>query len=244
MLRNLTAIEIAEGALLADIAVIFQLISVYTPVGTSFFRMPIFIVFTVLVLRRGFYVGVMAACIAVFLVAVLVGATGVPFMCLVVAGGLFLGLTIRWRLPHVLLVLIGTTCGALAFYCVLLLFTVLAGQSPNDFIHWFVTTYHAALVIIGAVTLRLGLAGWWRHTLYPPVNLLFNFFVTYWLLALYVCCWLLMCPVVTAIYIATHSTVKLLGYNVRPLMGRKANKALRRVSHRFLKLKMRKQTAH
>src|SRR5205085_890588 len=48
MPRKLSAIEIAEGALLADIAVIFQLLSLYLPIGKSFLRILIPIVFTII----------------------------------------------------------------------------------------------------------------------------------------------------------------------------------------------------
>ncbi|HEX9134530.1 MAG TPA: hypothetical protein VF844_19755, partial [Ktedonobacteraceae bacterium] len=60
MFRRLTAIEIAEGALLADIAVIFQLLVKILPIGGGIFHLLIPIVFTVIVLRRSFYVGCMS----------------------------------------------------------------------------------------------------------------------------------------------------------------------------------------
>ena len=55
MFRNLKAIEIAEGALLADVAVILQLLITYLPLpaGHTVFRILIFVVYTILVLRRG-----------------------------------------------------------------------------------------------------------------------------------------------------------------------------------------------
>ena len=39
MQRKLSAVEIAEGALLADIAIIFQLIATYLPVGSQVFQL-------------------------------------------------------------------------------------------------------------------------------------------------------------------------------------------------------------
>ena len=49
----MSAIEIAEGALLADIAVLFQLAVIYLPVIDLLTRFEIPIVLAVLVLRRG-----------------------------------------------------------------------------------------------------------------------------------------------------------------------------------------------
>ena len=54
---RLSPIEIAEGALLADVAVIFQLLWLYLPVVGGFFRVLIPVVFTVLVLRRRLQAG-------------------------------------------------------------------------------------------------------------------------------------------------------------------------------------------
>src|SRR5690348_15223300 len=93
MFRSLKPIEIAEGALLADIAVIFQLLVVYLPAGGDFFRLLIFIVFAVLVLRRDLYVGIMGMFTALFLVGVITGFRGILFLVLETTGGLFLGIT-------------------------------------------------------------------------------------------------------------------------------------------------------
>ena len=52
MFRRLTAIEIAEGALIADIAVVFQLLVHYLPIGGMYFTLLVPVVFTILLLRR------------------------------------------------------------------------------------------------------------------------------------------------------------------------------------------------
>ena len=73
MLRNLHTIEIAEGALLADIAVVFRFIALVLPAGSAFFSIFNFIIFAVLVLRRGMYVASMGMCVAVFLAGIVMG---------------------------------------------------------------------------------------------------------------------------------------------------------------------------
>ncbi len=92
MFRKLSAIEIAEGALLADIAIVFQLLTLYLPIGGDFFRLLIFIVFAILVLRRGLYVGVMGMIVALFLSAIMVGPQLVAIMLLEATGRSFPGL--------------------------------------------------------------------------------------------------------------------------------------------------------
>src|SRR5260370_24291599 len=83
---RLSAIEIAEGALLADIAVVFQLLSIYLPIGGGYPALMVPIPFSILVLRRGLYTGLMGFFFALFLIA---GLTGPPRSVLLglVAGG-------------------------------------------------------------------------------------------------------------------------------------------------------------
>src|SRR5882724_6667368 len=124
MLRTLKPVEIAEGALLADIAVIYQLLVNYIPFVGDVFRFPIFIVFAILVLRRDLYVGIMSSCVALFIAGMLMGPSLLPIFAVEIMGGLYLGVTMHYRLPHALLILLGATCGALAFYVLLGALTV------------------------------------------------------------------------------------------------------------------------
>src|SRR5437868_4911419 len=87
------SIEIAEGALLADIAVIFQLVAIYLPIGGDWLRLLIPIVFAIIVLRRGLYVGCMSFCVAIFIVGIVAGPGRIILMLLEGPAGLFLGVT-------------------------------------------------------------------------------------------------------------------------------------------------------
>src|SRR5689334_5247956 len=127
MPRKLSAIEIAEGALLSDIAVIFQLLSLYLPIGRTFLRILIPIVFAIIVLRRRLYVGMMGLCVALFIVGIMTGPNYLISMLLAGTAGLFLGVTMKNRLRHIVVLFVGVTAGALALYSILILFTLLAG---------------------------------------------------------------------------------------------------------------------
>src|SRR5690348_9438357 len=105
--RRLSAIEIAEGALLADIGVVFQLLIKYLPVGGAFLALMIPVIFAVIVLRRGLYVGCMSLCVALFIICIVLGPGGVPFLLLETGAGLFLGVTMRHRLSHLLTIALG-----------------------------------------------------------------------------------------------------------------------------------------
>ena len=170
MFRNLKAVEIAEGALLADIAVLFQLLSIYLPIGGQVFRILTFIVFTVLVLRRGLYVGIMGLCVALFVVTIIVGTQSVIDLLLECMGGLFLGVTMKWRMPLLPLLLLGVTSGALAFYALVLISFYLRGPIKYAGRCAAFNLYDGYCTFIDGLAAHAGLSGWWRHSLYPPVS--------------------------------------------------------------------------
>src|SRR5258708_508824 len=77
-LRRMTALELAEGALLADIGVVLQIFIKYLPVGGDVLRLLVPVVFAVIVLRRGLYVGCMSMCVSLFIISIVSGAHGAP----------------------------------------------------------------------------------------------------------------------------------------------------------------------
>src|SRR5437016_1429494 len=167
--RRLSAIEIAEGALLADIAVVLQLILTYLPVGGKFFHGLIFIVFAVLVLRRGLYVGIMGMCVALFLVGVVTGPQHLILMWLEGTGGLFLGITMKRRLHHIPLLLLGITCGALTAYFLTIFSFLIVGQPVTGIIDLLHQAYDLVISLLTLLSARVGLASWWKQSIYPTV---------------------------------------------------------------------------
>ncbi len=240
MLRKLSAIEIAEGALLADIAVVFQMLTIYLPVGGDFFRVLSFIVFAVLVLRRGLYVGIMGMCVAIFIIGVVTGPQFLVGMLLEGMGGLFLGFTMKRRFHHIPLLLLGITSGAFTLYVIILLIFLLFGLPFSNVIRGLHDAYAIVIGIIDWVAANVGLGAWWKHTLYPPIASLVALAFTYWLILFYVALWVILCPVVIVIYAVTNVFVRTLGYDVRPFPDGKANKLMRRFSRSLLKMGLRR----
>lgn len=240
MFRKLSAIEIAEGALLSDVAVIFQLLSVYLPIGGHVFRLLIFVVFAILVLRRGLYVGIMGMFVSFFITSVVIGPQFLSLMLLEASGGLFLGVTMRHRWRHAVLLLLGITGGAFVLYCQLLLLFVLTGLPLSDLIRPMHAAYTATIGFVGLLTANVGLGGWWKQSIYPPVAALAAFAFTYWLGLFYVALWIVLCPIVTIIYAATNILARLLGYDVRPFPDGRLNKFVLRVMRSLLKFGLRR----
>ena len=219
MFRRLTAIEIAEGALLADIGVIFQLLALYLPIGKSIFQVLSPIVFTIIVLRRGFYVGMMSLCVAVFTIGILSGPAAWPLMLLECGAGLFLGLVMQHRMGHFWVVILGTTAGALAFYILLIVSDFLTGIPLTDLVKSLQTTFARLIAVVGALAGSIGLGHWWQLHLLPIVNAVALVAFKYWVIGFYVLSWLFVFPVVIVVYYVTNLFTRLLGYKVRPFAG-------------------------
>ncbi|MHB8599106.1 MAG: DUF2232 domain-containing protein [Ktedonobacteraceae bacterium] len=226
MLRKLSAIEIAEGALLADIAIIFQLIATYLPVGGGIFQVLVPTIFTVLVLRRGFYAGIMGVCVAIFVTCMLTGLGAGAIMLLECGAGVFLGITMKYRMRHLLLVFLGVTSSALLVYAGTWFFAFLLGTSPQHFVIQFHKVYDTAIHFVNFAALQLGLDGVWRHNLYPTVAHIASFVFTYWWEMMLVIYWIILWPVVIFVYYITNVLVRLLGYKVRPFPGGKLERFL------------------
>jgi uncharacterized protein YybS (DUF2232 family) len=241
MFRKLNAIEIAEGALLADIAVVFQLLVIYLPVGGDFLRMIIMLVFTIIVLRRGLYVGIMALGVALFMVGMVVGPQNLPIMVLQCCGGLFLGVTMKYRFRHIPLLLLGITGGALSFYAFLFIIWLFAGLPAANIAHGLQRLYQGLLFVAGLIASHVGLAHWWKQSLYPLASSLATLIFTYWWLAFYIALWLAFCPIVTIVYTVTNLYVRLLGYDVRPFPDGKINWLLHRLIRRLIKMRIRRR---
>ncbi len=236
MFRNLKAVEIAEGALLADIAVLFQLMAIYLPIGGQVFRMLTFIVFTVLVLRRGLYVGIMGLCVAIFVVTIIVGTQSVLYLLLECMGGLFLGVTMKRRIPLLPLLLVGVTCGALAFYAMIVLTSFIFAIPLSTLVDVLHSTYNTLIVFINGLAAHAGLTAWWKHSMYPPIASLADMAFRYWILSFYIGLWVVLCPVVFIIYAFTNSFVRLLGYDVRPFPGGRLGRLMRRLNRRSIRM--------
>lgn len=232
---RLSALEIAEGALLADVAVIFQLLIRFLPVVGDALRLMVPVVFAVLIVRRGLYVGCMSLCVALFMVAVVLGPTGIPLMLLGAGAGLFLGLTMRHRLRHITTIFLGVVCGALALWAVLLLTSFLSG-GPSFLVHGMRQTFALLTPLLGQLFKLVGLGSFWQHTLLSRLDCLIQWGLQHWLLLFYLMACLLCMPLVTVVYLFTNVFLRLLGYQVRPFPGYSLEGLLNRCASQILKL--------
>jgi hypothetical protein len=236
MFRKLTAIEIAEGALLADIGIIFQMLALYLPVGKSIFQLLSPIVFAIIVLRRGFYVGLMSLVVSLFLVGIISGPGRLTLMLLEAGAGLFLGLVMKHRMNDLFVILVGTTSGTLVFYGLILLTDLLLGVPLIELVKGLQLNFAQAIGLLGAVAGSIGLGPFWQHSLLPPINALSNWVFTYWLFSYYLVSWVFMLPVVIVVYYVTNLLVRMLGYDVKPFPSGWLDALQYRVLRTFVRL--------
>ena len=226
MLRRLSAIEIAEGALLADIAIIFQLIATYIPVGSTIFQILVPTVFTVLVLRRGFYTGIMGVAVAMFVTCVLTGLGAASVMLLECGAGVFLGIMMKHRVRHLPLIALGVTGSSFIVYGFTWFFALLLGTGIQHLVIQVQKSYNAAINVVNFIAAQIGMNDLWRHGLYPTVAHVASFSFTYWWAALFIAYWIVLWPLVIVVYYVTNVFVRLLGYKVRPFPGGKLERFL------------------
>src|SRR5947208_13654727 len=157
MPRKLNAIEIAESALLVDIAIVFQLLVLYLPIGGIFFSMLIPPLFTILILRRRFYAAVMGLCVALFITVLLTGLGSIQIILLEIGAGIYLGLTMKYRLHYLPLILLGTTGSSLLLPGLTLLNILLFGKAFfNSLMFGFRAAYNLLISVLPFITSQIG----------------------------------------------------------------------------------------
>jgi hypothetical protein len=235
MFRKLRAIEIAEGALLADVALVLHLLWLYLPIAGQFFALLVFIIFAILVLRRGLYVGIMGLGVALLTLIIVTGFHGVFMLVIEGTGGLFLGITMRWRWRHIPLVIAGTTCGTFFLVGATLLLFVATGQSLDTLVTFLHHSYEQLMNFSGMLMGRVGLGVWWKQNVSPFIGALADIGFRFWPLAYFAAQWLILFPFVGIIYAYANATVRLFGYQVRPFPGGWLGKQFHHFKRRVLR---------
>ncbi len=240
-MRKLKAIEIAEGALLVDIALVFQVIALLLPTGGTVFYMLVCIVFGLVVLRHGIYVGIMSMLVGLFVVSMLSGPQLLFLVVLEGMGGIFLGMTMRWRWHPVPLVILGASCGALALSLLIVGLSWVLGVPMDATIRSLHRLYNDAVGFLGMLVNGIGQGTWWRQQGLPMMSKLGMLAFRYWWITLYAMLFGTLLPVVGSIYVAANTTMRLLGHDVRPLFGGRVSRWLRGMLRRALRQRIRAQ---
>jgi uncharacterized protein YybS (DUF2232 family) len=238
--RRMTPIEVAEGALLADLAVLCQLVWTYLPLPGLFFRFLIPTIFAVIVLRRRLAVGLLALAVAVFVAGVVTGPNllDLIYMGLEGVGGLFLGLTMRRRWGHLPILAVGTIGLALSSAAVAIL-TIVIFLPISEVLKDYQRLYETAVGTIDTLTGALGIYASWRATVYPIVATVTALALQYWVLLIFLNSLAIAVPTTIVMYLLTNFLVRLLGHEVAPFPGGLIHRLVLRWTRRLVRFGLR-----
>jgi hypothetical protein len=144
--------------------------------------------------------------------------------------------TMKYRLRHSIILFVGITVGALALFCILILFTLTAGLPLITLLQPIRVAYVGFIASINFITAHLGLSNFWQQHVYPTVNYIANLAFTYWLAFFYVALWIFLLPIVIVIYYVTNYFVRLLGHDVRPFPSGVIYKIAQWIIHSLIKI--------
>jgi uncharacterized protein YybS (DUF2232 family) len=235
------ALSLAEGALLADVAVLVDLVRVYLPVVGVVFAPLLPTPFALLVLRRGVKPTLLAVAVAVLLMSLMVGPHYGWRIGISGLAGLALGSAMKKRIRPALVVtigMVGTTLAINAFFFV----SLWALAVPvKDLIAELLNLFHTANGVVAFVAGHVGLAGWWQHIV-PSLLALETWLAVHWPLMAFVLlfCWAVATVVVH--YAITNWFMRLFGFAVRPFPSARFERLARRVLWMARRLRRRKQS--
>jgi hypothetical protein len=210
-----SAISMAEGGLLADVSIVFDLAWIYVPIiGTAF--MPLIPTpFVILYLRRGPRIALFAACVAGFLMTVLVGPHYGWRLTLEGLVGIVMGWAMKRRWAPSLAILLGLFVSSTVAYGAAFAAALALALPLHDIylllrnalisIRWLLDT---ASSLVGVTPDWLGV----RSFATSFAHMLLN----YWVVSYYFYTLALALPVAMLYYGVASTTAYALGYDVRP----------------------------
>ena len=221
-----SAISMAEAGLLADVSIVFDLAWIYVPIiGTAF--MPLIPTpFVILYLRRGPRIALFAACVAGFLMTVLVGPHYGWRLTLEAVVGMVMGWAMQRRWAPSLAILLGLFVSSTVAYGAAFM-AAFALALP---LHDIYLVLRNMLISIGWLLDTsanvIGVQGDWL-TLRPFAVSAAHTMLDYWVFSYYIYTTALAAPVVALYYGVASTTAYALGHDVRPFPAPWVWRALR-----------------
>ena len=231
------ALALAEGGLLADVAVILELVHIFLPLVGNVFLPLIPVPFVLLMLRRGFKATLLAIMVAGLLIGLITGLHNGWRMLIIGVVGLALGFAMRVRMRPALVVLSGTvitSIGAYAFFWAALFFL---GIPIADLIQEMQNGLHTANTAGAWLANHVGLTSLWQQLL-PAILAIETWIVHYWPLMIYLglLCWSIV--VVMLYYMVSNRLIRFFGFEVRPFPSPRFERRMRKLMGLFRWLRL------
>jgi len=210
-----SAMAIAEGALLADIAAVFTLLTVYVPYVGAVFGPMIPATFAVLVVRRGLRVGTLSVLVAAFLLSVFMGLHFGLHETLIGSLGLAFGMAMCWRLRARVIIPVGSVISGMTLFLVGLVSVLLTGLPISSIAIELRNGWHTVTSIMATVTATVGLEQSWQR-LVPGLDRAVSMAIRYWPLTMALLFVVGMVPIIALDYGIANILARALGLDVVP----------------------------
>lgn len=216
---RMSALDMAEGGLLADVGIVLDLASIYLPIVGAILTPTVPTPFAILTLRRGPRVAFVASAVAMFLVTMLAGPHFGWRMGLEASLGILMGWAMRRRWRSLTIVVAGTVIVATAAFVAALLVLVATGLPTHDVVRELRNVLHVLAGLAAFATSALGLHSQWL-AVRPGLVSVGNALLNVWPLLLYAYATVFALPTVIVYYAIANSAARVLGADARPFPPR------------------------
>ena len=210
----LDAIGLAEGGLLADVAIVLDLAAIYLPIVGTLLSFAVPTPFAILMLRRGTRATLLAGAVAAFLISILSGPHFGWRMALEAMAGLVLGGAMRARIRPGLAFLSVTLLVATLTFVAALGVIFITGLPVSDVVGEFHNGLSSAARVVAFGAAFFGLESQWL-AIRPTLVALGLLALRAWPLLLFLAAVTSVLPVVACYYALANATADVLGYDVR-----------------------------
>ncbi len=222
------ALALAEGGLLADVAVILELVYIFLPVVGVVFSLLVPAPFALLMLRRGLKPTLLAVVVGALLITLITGPHYGLRMGVSGVVGLSLGFAMRARLRPAFVVTAGSVIASVALYAFFWASVWLTAVPLSSIVAAGVNTINAANHAAAFVLDHLGLHGLWQQAS-PALFALEGWTIAYWPLVVYA---ILLCGSFGSVilyYLTANGLMRLFGFDVRPFPSPRVERFARKL---------------
>lgn len=234
------ALSLAEGGLLADVAVILELVHIFLPFAGNVFLPLIPVPFVLLMLRRGFKATLLAVMVAGLLIGLITGLHNGWRMVVIGLVGLSLGFAMRVRMRPALVVLAGTVITSIGAYIFFWAALFVLGIPIADLIKEMQNAFHTINSSGEWLAHHLQLTSLWQEFL-PAILATEAWIVHYWPLMIYLglLCWSVV--VVMLYYMVSNRLMRFFGFEVRPFPSPRFERGVRKLMGLFRWMRLRRR---
>lgn len=216
---SMSAIDMAEGGLLADVGIVLDLASIYLPIIGAILTPTVPTPFAILTLRRGVKVGMVASAVAMLLVTMLAGPHFGWRMGLEAAVGMLMGWAMRRRWRSLTVIATGSFIVATASFAAALLVLVATGLPVHDMVRELRNGLRLVDNFAAFASGLFGLSSQWL-AIRPGFTTVADVAVQYWPILLYLYVSAFAVPTVILYYAIANSAARVLGEDIRPFPPR------------------------